>query len=38
MPLPYRQLRNHVAALEEARIHEIIALGTRTGADMRAAA
>jgi thymidylate synthase ThyX len=26
---PYRQLRDRVAALDEARIHEIIALGTR---------
>ena len=26
---PYRQLRDQVAALDEARIHEIIALGTR---------
>ena len=26
---PYRQLRDHVAALPESRIHEIIALGTR---------
>jgi thymidylate synthase ThyX len=26
---PYRQLRDRVAALSEARIHEIIALGTR---------
>jgi thymidylate synthase ThyX len=26
---PYRQLRQHVVALDEARIHELIALGTR---------